>query len=71
MVHCGYEPTAVDDTFRHPLKALQVFLKGPRTEGPMAPELPVRYSDDHLAKPQLVSEGEGKQGAGCNSQKVA
>jgi len=73
MVHCGYEPTAVDDTFRHPLKALKVFLKGPRTEGPMAPELPVRYSDDHLSRPQLVSEGEGegKKGAGCNSQKVA
>ena len=73
MVHCGYEPTAVDDTFRHPLKALKVFLKGPRTEGPMAPELPVRYNDDHLSQPQLVTEGEakGKKGAGCNSQKVA
>ncbi|MDZ7735843.1 MAG: adenosyl-hopene transferase HpnH [Gammaproteobacteria bacterium] len=69
MVHCGYEPTAVDDTFRHPLKALKVFLKGPRTDGPMAPELPVYYSDDHLAKPHLVSEGKG--GAGCSSQKVA
>ena len=38
MVHCGYEPTAVEDTFRHPLKALGVFLRGPRTTGPMAPE---------------------------------
>ncbi len=45
MAHCGFEPTAVDDTFRHPLKALKVFLKGPRTEGPMAPELPVVYRD--------------------------
>lgn len=45
MVHCGYEPTAVNDTFAHPLKALKVFLRGPRTEGPMAPELPVRYPD--------------------------
>ena len=69
MVHCGYEPTAVDDTFKHPLKALKVFLKGPRTEGPMAPELPVYYNDDHLAKPHLVSEDKG--GAGCSSQKVA
>ena len=40
MVHCGYEPTAVEDTFRHPLKALRVFLLGPRTSGPMAPEPP-------------------------------
>ncbi|MCZ6576874.1 MAG: adenosyl-hopene transferase HpnH [Acidiferrobacterales bacterium] len=45
MVHCGYEPTAVNDTFAHPLKALKVFLRGPRTEGPMAPELPVTYPD--------------------------
>ncbi len=45
MVHCGYEPTAVNDTFSHPLKALNVFIRGPRTEGPMAPELPVTYPD--------------------------
>ncbi len=41
MVHSGYEPTAVDDTFRHPLKALVAALRGPRTEGPMAPEIPL------------------------------
>ncbi len=45
MAHCGYEPTAVNDTVAHPLKAFQVFLRGPRTEGPLAPELPVNYSD--------------------------
>ena len=39
MVHCGYEGTAVDDTFAHPLKALKVAMRGPRTEGPMAPEI--------------------------------
>ncbi|GBE10177.1 cyclic pyranopterin monophosphate synthase 1 [bacterium BMS3Bbin12] len=43
MAHCGYEGTAVDDTVAHPLKALKVFLRGPRTEGPMAPELPALY----------------------------
>ncbi len=43
MAHCGFEATAVDDTFRHPLKALKVALRGPRTEGPMAPEHPVLY----------------------------
>ena len=45
MMHCGYEPTAIDDTLVHPLKALQVALYGPRTTGPMAPELPVVYKE--------------------------
>ena len=41
MVHCGYEATAVEDTMRHPVKALRVALLGPRTEGDMAPEIPL------------------------------
>jgi hopanoid biosynthesis associated radical SAM protein HpnH len=45
MVHSGFEPTAVDDTFAHPLRALKTFLRGPRTGGPMAPEIPVSYAD--------------------------
>ncbi|MFI4923184.1 MAG: adenosyl-hopene transferase HpnH [Burkholderiales bacterium] len=45
MVHCGYEPTAINDTFARPLKALSVFLRGPNTDGPLAPELPVSYVD--------------------------
>ena len=53
MVHCGYEPTAVDDTFAHPLKALKVALRGPRVEGPLAPELPVTYADTAPARPKL------------------
>jgi hopanoid biosynthesis associated radical SAM protein HpnH len=43
MAHCGYEGTAVNDTLLHPLKALRVFLRGPRTDGPMAPELKTTY----------------------------
>jgi hopanoid biosynthesis associated radical SAM protein HpnH len=39
MVHCGFEATAVKDSFKHPLKALRVTLRGIRTEGPMAPEI--------------------------------
>jgi len=39
MVHCGYEPTAVSDTVARPLRALSVWLRGVRTEGPMAPEI--------------------------------
>jgi hopanoid biosynthesis associated radical SAM protein HpnH len=45
MVHCGYEPTAINDTFVHPFKALRVALFGPRTSGPLAPELPIRYAE--------------------------
>ena len=41
MVHCGYEPTAVADTVARPWKALAVALRGPRTTGPMAPEIPL------------------------------
>ena len=41
MVHCGYEATAVSDTVAHPLKALGVFLRGVKTDGDMAPEIPL------------------------------
>ncbi|HUN27020.1 MAG TPA: adenosyl-hopene transferase HpnH [Steroidobacteraceae bacterium] len=51
MAHCGFEGTAVNDAFRHPLKALNVALRGPRVHGPMAPELPVLYSEDSQAQP--------------------
>lgn len=33
MAHCGYEATAVEDTLRHPLKALAATIRGPRTRG--------------------------------------
>jgi hopanoid biosynthesis associated radical SAM protein HpnH len=39
MVHSGYEATAVMDATKHPLKALQVALRGVKTEGEMAPEI--------------------------------
>jgi hopanoid biosynthesis associated radical SAM protein HpnH len=41
MVHSGYEATAVKDAIAHPLKALAVGLRGVRTDGPMAPEIPL------------------------------
>jgi hopanoid biosynthesis associated radical SAM protein HpnH len=44
MAHCGFEGSAVNDTFAHPLKAARVALFGPRTEGAMAAALPVLYS---------------------------
>jgi hopanoid biosynthesis associated radical SAM protein HpnH len=45
MAHCGYEGTAVVDTFNNPLKALWVAIRGPKTEGQMAPDFPVLYDD--------------------------
>ena len=41
MVHSGYEATAVVDSVRHPLKAAAEALRGVRTEGEMAPEIPL------------------------------
>jgi hopanoid biosynthesis associated radical SAM protein HpnH len=40
MAHCGYEPTAVNDALAHPLKALGISVRGPRTEGPMVDDGP-------------------------------
>jgi hopanoid biosynthesis associated radical SAM protein HpnH len=45
MAHCGFEGTAVDDAFSHPIKLLKTTLLGARTSGPMAPDLPILYSD--------------------------
>jgi hopanoid biosynthesis associated radical SAM protein HpnH len=52
MMHCGYEPTAVEDTVAHPLKALKVALTGVCTDGPMAPEIPL----DHQRPAEYVFE---------------
>jgi hypothetical protein len=41
MVHSGYEATAVVDSVKNPLKAAKVALRGIRTEGEMAPEIPL------------------------------
>src|SRR6266566_5451015 len=41
MVHSGYEATAVMDSVRNPLKLAQVAIRGIRTEGDMAAEIPL------------------------------
>ena len=41
MAHCGYEASAVADLAAHPWKALPIALFGIRTEGKMAPEIPL------------------------------
>jgi hopanoid biosynthesis associated radical SAM protein HpnH len=41
MAHCGYEATAANVAFTRPWEALKVAISGIRTEGPMAPEIPL------------------------------
>jgi hopanoid biosynthesis associated radical SAM protein HpnH len=41
MVHCGFEGTAVVDSIRHPLKLVPIAMRGVKTEGPMAPDIPL------------------------------
>ena len=52
MAHCGFEGTAVNDAFNHPLKAMKAALRGPACHGPDGcPNCPsstatrARYSD--------------------------
>ena len=42
MAHCGYEPTATEAIVQHPLQAAMVAWRGVKTEGPMAPEIPLK-----------------------------
>ena len=41
MAHCGYEPTAANAAISNPLSALWTAVRGVRTTGPMAPEIPL------------------------------
>jgi hypothetical protein len=41
MVHSGFEASAVMDAVKRPWKIAAVTLKGVRTDGPMAPDIPL------------------------------
>ena len=41
MAHCGYEPTAAHAAIVNPISALWTSLRGIRTTGSMAPEIPL------------------------------
>lgn len=69
MMHCGYEMTAVEDTFRHPLRAAKVALSGPRLDGPMAPEVPFLYDEPIATKSQQLPAGLVAPAAACASSK--
>jgi hopanoid biosynthesis associated radical SAM protein HpnH len=66
MAHCGYEPTAADAAVTNVFKTARATLFGPRTTGPMAPEISLahqrpadyvhaRHVDAMLAKLQTES----------------
>ena len=72
MVHSGYEATAVVDSVRHPLKAALASLRGVRTTGEMAPEIPLdgqrpaeyvfsRHVDEAMAELGQAGLGGGKR----------
>ncbi len=61
MAHCGYEPTAVNDAVGKPWKAFVKAVTGVRTDGPMAPEIPLdrqrpaQYVFDRLVADAMAS----------------
>ena len=67
MVHCGFEPSAVADTVKHPLKAARVALSGVDTKAPMVPEIsldgqrPAEFIFEGLVK-RLSETKEGSAG---------
>jgi len=67
MVHSGYEATAVVDAVKHPLKALSAAMRGPRTEGELAPDIDLSGQrkaemvyDSLVARERLRLEAEGR-----------
>jgi hopanoid biosynthesis associated radical SAM protein HpnH len=57
MAHCGYEATAAEASFSSPFTALKVALRGPKIEGPMAPEI----SLDHQRPAQYIFSDQVQQ----------
>ncbi|MCG8547241.1 MAG: adenosyl-hopene transferase HpnH [Alphaproteobacteria bacterium] len=85
MAHCGYEPTAAADATAHPLKALWATLKGPKVEGPMAPEIdlspqrPAEFVFDNIVQdfmddthsPDADKSGDGRGEKGVSERSNA
>ena len=67
MVHSGYEATAVMDAVHHPLKAAAAAVRGVRTEGKMAPEIPLdRQRAAQYVFSRHVEEAMTRLGGGDN-----
>lgn len=74
MAHCGYEGTAVEDTFKHPIKALMAGIRGPKLDGPYAPELPITYKQtraDNAIPVYVSTEHEAGNEAQAEQQESA
>jgi len=72
MVHSGFEATAVVEAIKKPWKALAVQMRGPKTDGEMAPEIdltnqrPAEYVfSRHVGKAmaEMAHEAPPKRGA--------
>jgi len=68
MAHCGYEPTAVNDAVKNPLKTFLTALRGPKTEGDMLPDISLanqRPAEDVYEK--VVAEAAEREENGARS----
>ncbi len=68
MAHCGYEPTAVADGTSNPLKMAWISMRGPKLDGPMAPEIslenqrPAEFVHETIVEQQLSDMHDPKKG---------
>jgi hypothetical protein len=66
MVHSGFEATAVQDTFKRPIKALAATMRGMKTDGEMAPDIslenqrPAQYVFSRHVEQKLTEIQENK-----------
>lgn len=70
MAHCGYEPTAVNDAVRNPLKTLWTAIREVKTEGEMVPDISLtnqRAAEDVFEKVVTEAAAETKQDSGKDS----
>lgn len=63
MVHCGFEPTAVNDAFSNPLKAAWVAIRGPRIDGPMVSDPVMEFEVQGDVPVQVRSDSAQVSGA--------
>jgi hopanoid biosynthesis associated radical SAM protein HpnH len=69
MVHSGFEASAVMDAVKKPWKAARVALAGVRTDGPMAPDIPLdgqrpaEYVFTRHVEEKLIQIAEAEAGA--------
>ena len=69
MVHSGFEASAVMDAVKKPWKAARVALAGVRTDGPMAPDIPLdgqrpaEYVFTRHVEEKLIEIAEAEAGA--------